>query len=182
MRRAPGRRRARLTARRRIPGPDRRPRSRSIRTSRTPRRGLQIDNRPHVQAADRCVRVDAGGGAMPGDDLDEALDVVAQLLRRHRGVLDERDRLAVALHRRRQAEGRFAEAPDARLLGQVDDVPAAARESRSLRDLARRLPFSRSAHQGDRRRTPRTAARSRHAGSCCAAARRALDVRARATG
>ena len=56
-------------------------------------RGLEIDDRPHVQAADRRVRVDAGRGVMTLDDGDETLDVVAQLLRRDRGVFDERDRL-----------------------------------------------------------------------------------------
>ena len=29
---------------------------------------LEIDHRPDVQAADRGVRVDAGRGAVPGDD------------------------------------------------------------------------------------------------------------------
>ena len=33
--------------------------------------GLQVDHRPHVQAADRRVRVDAGRRAVPGDDRRE---------------------------------------------------------------------------------------------------------------
>ena len=54
------------------------------------------------------------------NDAEKAFDVVAQLLRRDGRVLDERDRLGVVLHRHRQAERRFAQAPDARLLAQVE--------------------------------------------------------------
>ena len=78
--------------------------------------GLEVDDRPHVQTADRRVRVDAGPRAMGGDDLQKAIDVVAQLFGRDRRVLDERQRLLVALHRHREAERGFAEAPDARLI------------------------------------------------------------------
>ena len=73
---------------------------------RTPVLGLQVDHRPHVQAADRGVGVDAGRGAVARDECEETLDVVAQLLRRDRRVLDERKRLRVPLHRHRQPERR----------------------------------------------------------------------------
>ena len=59
--------------------------------------GLHVDHGPHVQAADRRVGVDAGGGAVPADDREKPVDVVAQPFGRDRGVLDERDRLGVAL-------------------------------------------------------------------------------------
>ena len=39
--------------------------------------GLHIDDRPHVQAADRGVRVDAGRGSVPADDLQKPADEVA---------------------------------------------------------------------------------------------------------
>ena len=122
--------------------------------------GLQVDDRPDVQAADRRVRVDAGRGAVPRDDLQEPLDVVAQLLGRDRGVLDERDRLGVALHRHRQAERRLAQAPDPRLVaagrarGGSDSRSRAPRRSRFERLEPRRQVVGAIA-----RRTRRTAAR-----------------------
>jgi hypothetical protein len=74
----------------------------------------------------RGVGIDAGHRVMPLDNLHEAANVVAQFLRRHRGVFNERDRLAVGFHRRRQAEGGLAEAPDAGLRRNVDDLAAPA--------------------------------------------------------
>ena len=66
--------------------------------------GLQIDHRPHVQAADRGVRVDSGRGSVAVDDFEKAVDVVAQLFGRHRGVFHEGDRFGVALHGHREAQ------------------------------------------------------------------------------
>ena len=122
--------------------------------------GLQVDDRPHVQAADRGVRVDAGRRAVPRDDGEEALDVVAQLLGRDRRVLDERERLGVVLHRHRQAERGFAQAPDARLCrrgrarGDSDSRSLCARRS-----LFERLRAAAADPRRGRRRTRRTAAR-----------------------
>ena len=43
--------------------------------------GLHVHDRPHVQASDGRVRVDAGGRLVTRDDGQEALDVVAQTAR-----------------------------------------------------------------------------------------------------
>ena len=136
-------------------------------------RGLEVDHRPHVQAADRRVRVDAGDRVVLANDREEPLDVVAQLLRRDRGVLDERQRLGVALHRHRQAERGFAEAPDPRLIGGGHRSPpraaAAGRGEVALERVeARRQLLGAIAVELDAEQRPGVA----RAG-CCAAARRA---------
>ena len=91
-----------------------------------PRRRLHVDDGAHVQAADRGVRVDAGGAAVALHDVQEPGDVVAQPRRRHRGVLNERDALRVALHRHRQPQRRLPQAPDAGLGGRVGRPGSAA--------------------------------------------------------
>ena len=73
---------------------------------------LEVDDRTDVETADRCVRVDAGARAVRADHRKKAIDVFAQPLGRHRRVFDEGQRLGIAFHRHRQAEGRFAERPD----------------------------------------------------------------------
>ena len=57
--------------------------------------------------------------------LEESIDVVAQPLGGDGRVFDERERLVVVLHRHRQAEAGFANAPDAGLRGQVQRVEVA---------------------------------------------------------
>ena len=96
------------------------------------RLGLQVDDGPHVQAADRGVRVDARRRAVLANDVEEPVDVVAQPLGRDRRVLDERQRLGIVLHRHRQAERRLAQAPDRRLRR-----PGRARGDSDSRDAAR---------------------------------------------
>ncbi len=93
--------------------------------------GLEIDDGPHVQTPNRRVRVDAGRAAVAPDDREEALDVIAKLLRRDGSVFDERERLGVALHRHREAERRLAEAPDARLIGGARRAPPRAADARA---------------------------------------------------
>ena len=122
------------------------------------RLGLQVDHRPHVQAADRGVGVDAGRGAVRADQCQEALDVVAQPLGRHRRVLDERDRLGVLLHRHRQAQAGLAQAPDARLGGQVGGVVEVIAEAVRPQVLFHARACAAAGPRRDRRRTPRTAA------------------------
>ena len=126
-----------------------------------PVRGLQVDHRAHVQAAHRRVRVDAGDGVVAFHQREEPLDVVAQPLRRHRRVLDERHRLAVALHGHRQAERRLAEAPDARLGRGVGHPRGAAAQAGAAKRRARPPPCAAADRRRDRRRTRRRAAPSR---------------------
>ena len=65
---------------------------------------LQVEDRPHVQAADRSVRVPGAARAVPLEQLGETRGVVGQMLERDRAVLDERHRLAGAPHRRGDVE------------------------------------------------------------------------------
>jgi hypothetical protein len=75
------------------------------------------------------MRIDAGRRVVGAHDADEALDVVAQALRRHRRILDERQRLGVVLHRHRQSEAGFPQAPDARLCRRIDGMGVAVAEA-----------------------------------------------------
>jgi hypothetical protein len=54
-----------------------------------PRGRFHVDHWPHVQAADRGMRIHTRRCLMLLDDLHEALDIVAQFLRRHRRVFHE---------------------------------------------------------------------------------------------
>ena len=84
---------------------------------------LQIEDRPHVQAADRGVRVPGAARAVPGEQLGQPRGVVGQVLERHRAVLDERHRFAGALHRHDDVEPGLAYLPDPALgggLGRLD--------------------------------------------------------------
>ncbi len=81
--------------------------------------GLEINHRPHMQASDRSVGINPGGGFVAPHNVQKPGDEIAQLFRRHRRVLDKRDRLGVSFHGRRQAQRRFAQAPDFRLRRQV---------------------------------------------------------------
>jgi hypothetical protein len=102
-------------------------------------RCLEVHHRTDMQAPDRRVRVDTGDRAVRVDDLQEAVDVVAQLPGRDRRVLDERQGLVVALHRHRQPERRLAEAPDAGLVGQRQSAPPAAAEPGGRKPLLERV-------------------------------------------
>ena len=75
--------------------------------------GLHVDHGPHVQASDGGVRVDSGRGSVIAHDLQEPADVLAQFFGRDGRVFDERDRLGVFLHRHRETQRGFAQAPDA---------------------------------------------------------------------
>ena len=88
---------------------------------RTPSVGLEVDHGPHMQAADRSMRIDAGLGLVPRDDLQELVDVVAQVLGGDRGVLDERDRLGVSFLGHRQPQRHRPQLPDARLRRRIGD-------------------------------------------------------------
>ncbi len=56
---------------------------------------------------------------MLGHDLGEARHELGQVLRVHRGVLDERDRLGLPARAQEQAQSRLAQLPDRLLLGRV---------------------------------------------------------------
>ena len=81
-----------------------------------PLRALQIDDRTNVQQPDRCMRIEAGLRIVLRQNPLEILDIIVQALRRHRRILDERDRLGVPGLRHRQPQRGAAQFPDTRLL------------------------------------------------------------------
>ena len=64
----------------------------------------QVEHRPHMQAADRGVRIPGAAGAVLLEDVGEPRGIVREMLERHRAVLDERDRFALLLHRHHDVE------------------------------------------------------------------------------
>ena len=118
--------------------------------------GLEVDHRPHVQAADRGMRIDAGRRPVPRDDLQELGDVVAQVLGSDGRVLDERDRLGIPFLGHRQPQRHRAQLPDACLGGGIGDgklviakaaLPQLASRGRRAGAAARR-PGRRTARSG----------------------------------
>ena len=55
----------------------------------------QVQDRPHMQAADRSVGVPGAAGAVLLEHLGQPRGVVGEMLQRHRAILDEGDRLAL---------------------------------------------------------------------------------------
>ena len=83
--------------------------------------GLHVEHRAHVQAADGGVRVPRAPGAVLLEDPVEALGVFAQVLERHRAVLDEGHRFAVPLHGHHDVEAGLADLPNGVPEGAVGD-------------------------------------------------------------
>ena len=89
---------------------------------------LEVQDRADVQAADRGVGVPGAAGAVAGEDLGQARRVVGQMLERHGAVLDERDRLAGALHRHDDVEPGGAHLPDPGLGGRLERLDHGVRQ------------------------------------------------------
>jgi hypothetical protein len=94
-----------------------------------------VEDRPHVQGADRRVRIPGAPGAVLGEHLGEALRVVGEMLERHRAILDEGDRLSVALHRHHDVEAGLADLPQRGLRAGLGHLDHAARQA----DVAHQL-------------------------------------------
>src|SRR3546814_1855794 len=62
---------------------------------------LQVDDGADVQAADGSMGVPGALRAVLLEDAGQAVGVVGKILQRHRAILDEGDRLAVALQDRK---------------------------------------------------------------------------------
>ncbi len=86
--------------------------------------GLEIDERPHVQAAGRGVGVPFAVRPMLRQDPVHLADIGSQLPHRHRHILHERDRLGVPGDRHEQPQPRFADRPQIGLLLGSADHPA----------------------------------------------------------
>ena len=107
-----------------------------------------VEDRPHVQRADRGMGVPGAARAVAREHLGQRVGVVGQVLERHGAVLDEADRLAVALQAHHDVEAGLAHLPQVllrRVVGhldhaagqaevahQLDQVAAAARSSAAL--------------------------------------------------
>ena len=64
----------------------------------------QVQHRPYVQAADRCVRVPGAARAVLLEDVGEPAGIFRQAIERHRAIFDERDRLSLLFHRHHDIE------------------------------------------------------------------------------
>ena len=80
---------------------------------------LNVEHRPHMQAADRGVRVPGAVSAVLFEDTGQPLGVVGEVFEAHRAVFEERDRFTVALHRHHDVEALRAHFPDRGLKGRV---------------------------------------------------------------
>src|SRR5262249_16586361 len=84
-----------------------------------PRR-LETDGRSDVQASDRAVAVVRTVHLVPGEDLAEARDELREMPPVDGGVLDEGQRLGIAVRAEEQAEPRLAQLPDLSLLARIE--------------------------------------------------------------
>ena len=87
-----------------------------------------VEDGPHVQAADRGVRVPGAPGAVLLEHLGQAVGIFGEVLERHRAVFDERHGFAVAFHRHHDVEPRLAHFPDVALQRAVGDFDHASRQ------------------------------------------------------
>jgi hypothetical protein len=76
---------------------------------------LHVENRAHVQAADRGMRVPGAGGAVFFENPGQAIGVLGEVLQPYRAILDKGYRFAVALHRHHDVEPGLAHLPHRRL-------------------------------------------------------------------
>ena len=80
-----------------------------------------VQHRTHVQSADRRVRIPGAARAVLGEHLGQLVGVFGKVLQRHRAVLDEGNRLAVAFHRHHDVETRLSHLPHVLLQRGVGD-------------------------------------------------------------
>ena len=86
-----------------------------------------VEDRSHVQRADRGVRVPGAARAVLLEDVGQPLGVLGEVLERHRAILDEGDGLAVALHGHHDVQAGLAHFPHSALQAGVGDLDHAAR-------------------------------------------------------
>ena len=90
---------------------------------------FHVEHRAHVQGADRSVRVPGAARAVLGEHLRQFVGVFGEVLQRDGAVLDERNRLALALHRHHDIEAGFSHLPHLLLQACVGDLDHAAGEA-----------------------------------------------------
>src|SRR5689334_22918522 len=89
----------------------------------------------HVQTADRRVCVPRAACAVFFENAREPVRVFREMLERHRAVLDEGDRFAVAFHGHHDVEARFTDFPDIALQGWIDNLDNATRKTEVTHEL-----------------------------------------------
>ena len=94
-----------------------------------------VEDRPHVQRADGGVRVPRAARAVPREHLREPVHVLGEVRERHRAVLDERHRLAVALHAHHDVEAGLAHFPQRLLRAGVGHLDHASRQAERAHQL-----------------------------------------------
>ncbi len=124
----------------------------------------QIQDRPHMQAADRGMRIPGAARAVLLENVRQLRGVVRQMIERHRAVLDERDRLSLLLHRHHDVEAGGAHLVDGGLQLRIEHLdhaallraaacPTRCRDRRSTRSVAPGAGSSRSSRPRRTRRT-----------------------------
>ena len=88
-----------------------------------------IENRSDMQGADRGMGIPGTLSAVTLEDLGEPCGVVGQMLERHRTVLDEGNRFAVAFHRHHDVQAGLANLPERLLTRLIGELPDRAGQS-----------------------------------------------------
>ncbi len=88
-----------------------------------------VEDRPHMQAAHRGMRIPGALGAVLVEDLGQAVGVFGEVLQRHRTVFDEGHRFAVAFHRHHDVQSGLAHFPEFLLHDGIDDFDHTAGEA-----------------------------------------------------
>ena len=114
------RRRARRCASLCIRAPGRRLPRRRRASFATSAGSFMFSTGPHMQAADRGVRVPGALGAVPLEHVVQPFGVVGEVFQIDRAVLDERHRFAVALHRHHDVQPGLAHRGDVGLERRID--------------------------------------------------------------
>ncbi|MCG3189048.1 MAG: hypothetical protein LKCHEGNO_01291 [Burkholderiaceae bacterium] len=117
-----------------------------------------VEDRPHVQRADRRVRVPGAARAVAREHLGQRRGVLGQVRQRYRAVFDEADRLAVALEAHHDVEPGLAHLPQRLLRRRFGHLHHAARQpevahqldQRAQAGALRRAVVAAELHQQDR--------------------------------
>ncbi|KWT97635.1 hypothetical protein APY03_1331 [Variovorax sp. WDL1] len=101
-----------------------------------------VENGPHVQRAHRCMGIPGAARAVLREDLGEAVGVGGQVLERHGAVLDEADRLAVALEAHHDVEAGLAHLPQVLLRGLLGHAHHAVGQAQVAHQLGQLLQLA----------------------------------------
>ncbi len=96
---------------------------------------LEVEHGPHMEAADRGMRVPGAVGAVLLEHGGEPRRVIREVVERHGAVLDEGDRLPVPLHRHHDVEAFLAHVPHRLLEGGVGGLDHGAGEAEIAHQL-----------------------------------------------